>query len=149
MRKLTFDRWCVGSFASAAPILLLGLVLLGVLSCKPKAKDDFIRLTNTGKNYYDRGEAEKALAALEGALALNPSHPDAHLNLASAYLLANQPDKALAHTQEVLNQDPNSAAALYLSGCACLRLGRFEPALKFLQAAKEIDRTINAVTFQL
>src|SRR5947209_4531203 len=103
-------------------VLLLCLVLLGLVSCKPKAQDDFIRLTNTGKNYFDRGEAEKAVGVLEKALALNPSHPDAHLNLANAYLLANQPDKALAQAQEVLKQDPNNAAAQYVAGCACLRL---------------------------
>ena len=50
--------------------LLLCLVLLGLVSCKPKAQDDFIRLTNTGKNYFDRGEAEKAVGVLEKALAL-------------------------------------------------------------------------------
>ena len=108
-----------------------------------------MRLTNTGKNYYDRGEAQKAVAVLEQALALNPSHGDAHLNLASAYLLANQPDKALAQAQETLKQDPNSAAALYLAGCASLRLGQSESAVKYLQGAKDIDRTVNAVTFQL
>ncbi len=130
-------------------ILLSTLALLAVLSCKPTAKDEFARLSNTGRNYYDQGQADKAAAALESALALNPSHPDAHLNLAAAYLLANLPDKALFHAEEVLKQDPNSAAALYLAGCASLRLGKAEPALKHLQAAKDIDRTINAVTFQL
>jgi len=65
---------------SAIPFLLLTLVFLSVPACKPKSSDEFIRLTNTGKNYYDRGEAAKAVAALEAALALNPAHPDAHLN---------------------------------------------------------------------
>ncbi len=133
----------------ATPLLLLCLALLPVLSCKPKAKDDFIRLTNTGKNYYDRGEAARAVETLEGALAQNPSHSDGHLNLAAACLLANQPDKALPHAEEVLKQDHNSAAALYLAGCASLRLGKAAPALQYLQQAKDIDRTINAVTFQL
>src|SRR5260221_6071796 len=130
-------------------ILIFSLVLLAMPSCKPKAKDELHRLSNTGKNYYDQGQAEKAIAALEAALALNPSHLDAHLNLAAAYLLANAPDKALSHADEVAKQDPNSAAALYLAGCASLRLGKAEPAVKYLQAAKDIDRTINAVTFQL
>jgi len=134
---------------SAIPCLLLTLALLSLPACKPKSSDEFVRLTNTGKNYYDRGEAAKAIAALEAALALDPAHPDAHLNLASAYLLANQPEKALAHAQEALKLNPNSAPALYVAGCACLRMGQAEPALKYLQGAKDIDRTINAVTFQL
>src|SRR5204863_2337539 len=91
---------------SAIPCLLLTLVLLSVPACKPKSSDEFIRLTNTGKNYYDRGEAAKAVTALEAALALNPAHPDAHLNLASAYLLANQPDKALPHADQALKLNP-------------------------------------------
>src|SRR5437016_4744185 len=106
--------------------LLLALVFLValVLGCKPKPTDEFARLTNTGKNYYDRGEADKAVAALEQALALNPSHPDAHLNLACACLLANQTEKALLHAEEALKQDANSAPALYIAGCASLRLGK-------------------------
>src|SRR5438045_2659787 len=115
--------------------LFLALVFLVALGCKPKPTDEFARLTNTGKNYYDRGEADKAVAALEQALALNPSHPDAHLNLACACLLANQTEKALLHAEEVLKQDPNSAPALYIAGCASLRLGKAQEALKYLQAA--------------
>lgn len=132
-----------------ARCLLFTLALLPLCSCKPKATDEFARLTNTGKNYYDRGEAAKATSALEQALALDPSHPDAHLNLACAYLQANLPEKALPHAEEVLKTDASSAPALYLAGCACLRLGKPQEALKYLQAAKDIDRTINPVTFQL
>src|SRR5712692_6219930 len=131
----------------ATAVLLLAVPFLALVSCKPKSSDEFRRLTNVGKNYYDRGQGEKAVTALQQALALAPSLPDAHLNLANALLLANQPDSALLQAQVVLDQ--NSAAAHYLKGCALLRLGKFEPAAKELQAAKDIDRTINAVTFQL
>src|SRR5207302_11075856 len=94
--RTTTLSW-VGHAASMLRILLLSLVLFPLVSCKPKPKDEFIQLTNTGKNYYDKGQPDKAVAALEQALALQPSHPDAHLNLACAYLLANQPEKALPH----------------------------------------------------
>src|SRR5204863_4165777 len=117
------DRTSARITVRLVPSFLLVSLLLLLASCKQAAKDEFTRLTNTGKNYYDRGEAQKAVAVLEQALTLNPSHPDAHLNLASAYLLSNQPEKALAQAQETLKQDPNSAAALYLAGCASLRLG--------------------------
>jgi len=148
MKMLRTNLSCLPAFSPIA-FLMVSLAVLPLLSCRPKPKDEFVVLTNTGKNYYDRGEADKAVGAFEKALALNPAQADAHLNLANAYLLANQPEKALSHAQEVLKQDPNSAAALYVAGCACLRLGQFESALKYLQAAKDIDRTINAVTFQL
>src|SRR6266852_1340902 len=133
----------------ATAVLLLAVPFLALVSCKPKSSDEFRRLTNVGKNYYDRDQGEKAATALQQALALAPSLPDAHLNLANALLLANQPDNALQQAQEVLDLDQNSAAAHYLKGCALLRLGNFEAAVKDLQAAKDIDRTINAVTFQL
>src|SRR5260370_21413184 len=133
----------------ATAVLLLAVPFLALVSCKPKSSDEVRRLTNVGKNYYDRGQGEKAVTALQQALALAPSLPDARLNLANALLLANQPDNALQQAQEVLDLDQNSAAAHYLKGCALLRLGTFEPAVKEMQAAKHIDRTINAVTFQL
>src|SRR5207237_601787 len=92
MKKLGTRLSRLSRFFSPGVILLLSVAILPLLSCKPKAKDDFVRLTNTGKNYYDRGEADKAITALEVALALKPAQPDAHLNLANAYLLANQPE---------------------------------------------------------
>jgi len=130
-------------------MLLLATAPFFLLSCKRKSGDDFVRLTNVGKNYYDKGEAEKAVAAFQKALALNPTHPDAHLNLANACLLANQPENALQHAQEVLKLERDSGAAHYVRGCAYLRLGQLTNAVQSLQEAKKIDRTINAVSFQL
>jgi Flp pilus assembly protein TadD len=121
------------------------------VSCQPKTQpqDEFVRLTNQGKNAYDRGDAVQALPAFEQALRLNPTQPDAQLNLAVAALAANQPEKTLQHAQEVLNLDRNSGAAYFVIGCADLRLGRPKEAVQALQQAKELDRTINAVSFQL
>src|SRR6266699_2918884 len=131
-----FDPW-IKRTRKGFGILWCAVFSLFLFSCKQKGQEEFVQITNTGKNYYDRGEAEKSVAALEKALALSPAHPDAHLNLANAYLLASQPAKALGHAQEVLKQDHNSAAALHLAGCASMRLGQFEEALKYLQAAKD------------
>jgi Flp pilus assembly protein TadD len=136
----------------ALPWVLVIALAFTVAGCRrkiPKAGDEFTRLTNTGKNYYDQGQADKAIAALESALKLRPEHPDAHLNLANAYLRANQPQKALEHAQAVLKADRTSGAAHYIKGCALLRLGQPKEALQSLQQAKTIDRTVNAVSFQL
>jgi tetratricopeptide (TPR) repeat protein len=133
-------------------LVILVLLLSGALFWTrqgPKSANQFIRLTNTGKNYYDQGQADKAVAAFEQALKLNPTHPDALLNLANACLLANRAEDALKFSQEILNLDHNSAAGHYLMGCAYLRLGKFTEAVQALQQAKDIDRTINAVSFQL
>ena len=127
----------------------VGVVVLLCLGCNRASEDEFTRLTNTGKNYYDRGETAKALSAFQSAVKLNPAHQDAHLNLANAYLLANQPTQALAHAHEALKLDQNMAAAYYVAGCAHLRLNQFESALKELQRAKDADPSVASVNFQL
>lgn len=132
--------------------LLLVAVALTVASCGKKAvktEDEFTRLSNVGKNYYEKGDPAKAIEPLEKAVAANPTHPDAHLNLANAYLRADQPEKAVQQAEEVLKLDHNSAGAYYISGCAQLRRGQAKEAVQSLQQAKDIDRTVNAVSFQL
>src|SRR5687767_8786221 len=103
--------------------LTIGLLLIAaaLVACKRKAseaQDEFTKQTNLGKNYYDRGQVDKAVPALERAVQLRPEHPDAHLNMANAYLRANQPAKALHHAEEVLKRDPSSGPAHYIAGCA-------------------------------
>ncbi|HKS36912.1 MAG TPA: FG-GAP-like repeat-containing protein [Verrucomicrobiae bacterium] len=111
--------------------------------------DEFARVMSVGKNYYDKGEAAKAVEAFQKAVELQPTHPDALLNLANACLFAGRSDDALKYAQEVLNLDHNSAAAYYVAGCARVRLRKFEDAIKSLQPAKDLDRKVNAVSFQL
>ncbi len=136
----------------ALPWLLVLVLAFTAGGCRrkiPKAGDEFTRLTNTGKNYYDQGQADKAATAFESALKLRPGNLDAHLNLANAYLRANQPQKALDQAQEAIKVDRNSGAAHFISGCALLRLGKPKEALQSLQQSKTIDRAVNAVSFQL
>ncbi|PYL01180.1 MAG: hypothetical protein DME19_02515, partial [Verrucomicrobia bacterium] len=111
--------------------------------------DAFARLMNTGKGYYEQGEAARAVDAFQKAAALQPTHPDALLNLANACLLAGQSEQAIQCAQQVSNMDPQSAAAYYIAGCANLRLRKFEEAIKSLQQAKAIDLKVNAVSLQL
>ncbi len=132
-------------FSAAA----LFLALLFLAGCKPKQQDDFARLTNTGRNYYDKGEAEKAIPVFQEALASRPSSVDAHLNVAVAALSAGKPALTLQHARKALEFDADSAAAHYLMGCAYLRMGQAQTAVQELQESKRIDRTVNAVTFQL
>jgi Flp pilus assembly protein TadD len=137
-----------------AGALLVIAGLLPACSKKTSSSDEFIRQMNVGKNYLDRGEAQKAMAAFDIAVKLSPTHPDGQLNLANACLLASDRDaalveRALTHAREALALEPNSPAAHYVAGCAQLRLRRFEDALKDLQIARDIDPTVGAVTFQL
>ena len=116
---------------------------------KQSVDDEFTNFMNEGKNYYDKGEVAKAIDAYRKAVTASPTHPDAHLNLANAFLLAGESTNALKHAQEVLNLDANSAAAYYVKGCAHLRLSQFDEALKALQQSLALDQTVPAVHFQV
>jgi len=138
-------RWCQWLATGLAVLPLLFLVACGKSKSGP---DDFVRWMNTGKNQYDQGRTN-AVSAFEKAVALQPANPDAHLNLANAFLLANQPDPALQEAREVLSLDPSSAAARFVAGCASLRQSKFAEAIKYLQECRDIDVQVNAVSFQL
>src|SRR5437660_4342892 len=136
-------------FFLLAAVVLAALFFVFWFWKQSLAGNEFARLMNTGKGYYEQGQAVKAIEAFQKAVALQPTHPDALLNLANACLLADRSDDAIKFAQQVLGMDSSSAAAGYIAGCANLRLGRFEEAIKLLQQAKDIDKTVNAVSLQL
>ena len=113
------------------------------------AGDEFLRLSNVGKAQLDRAEALPALASFERALALQPNHPDAKLNLANACLLADQNERALQLATAVLASERASAAAFYVAGLAELRQRHFTNAVQFLQQARDLDPRVNAVSLHL
>src|SRR6266850_4975853 len=93
---------------------LLALAFTALLGCSGKKEEEFTKQTNLGKNYYDQGQFDKAIGAFEKAVQLRLEHPDAHLNLANAYLRANQPQKALQHAEVTLELDRSSGPGHYL-----------------------------------
>ncbi|MCC6234485.1 MAG: VCBS repeat-containing protein [Verrucomicrobiales bacterium] len=113
------------------------------------AEDEFQKLSVQGRSLYDSGEATRAVPVLERALALQPAHPDARLNLANALLRANNPTGAVMQAQELVRMNQNLAPAHFLLGAASLRLGQAEAAATALQVAKDADRTVNAVSYLL
>src|SRR5438045_7583752 len=117
-----------------APLLYSALLLTGCTrrNASP-GEDDFVRLMNIGQALYDKGDATKAVETFEKAVALAPTHPDARLNLANAYLLAGQASDAIREAQEILKLEPNSAAAYYFQGCDYMRRGHFDEAIKSFQ----------------
>jgi len=102
-----------------------------------------------GKAQLDRGEGAPALATFEKALALQPDHPDAKLNLANACLLMDQPERARQLATAVLEAERSSAPAFYVAGVASLHLRDYTNAIQFLQQARDIDIRVNAVSLQL
>ena len=112
-------------------------------------EESFAEEMYRGKNFLNSGEAAKAAEFFGRAVEIYPTSTDALLNLANAYLRADQPGEVSAPAEEALKLDSDSPAAFYLIGCALLRLGQFESAVKSLQQAYDRDQTIAAVAFQL
>ena len=142
----------------AGPALVAGIVLLIALIAagawwrhRPSADEEerFGALLASGRTHFDQDDPDRAIAAFQQARAMNPNNPDVHLNLANAFLRANQPVPAASHAAEAVHLEPGGAAGHYLLGCALLRQGQWTNALQSLQQAKDIDRTINAVSYQM
>ncbi len=130
--------------------MLVSLLLGGCQKSEPAAEaDQFTRLSNLGKSQLENGDGNKAIDLFKQALVLNPTLPEAQLNLANAFLLANQPDLAIQQARQVLQVDNNSAATFYIMGCAHLRKGNAEEALKALQQSHKIDPVVTALNFQM
>ncbi len=111
----------------------------------------FVEAMNSGKNYFDQGKAGagKAIEQFRQAVALNGGDEAAALNLANAYLLNNQAAEAAEAAASALAINRQSPAGYYLLGCSLLRSSRFEDGLKAFQTAKELDHTINEVSYQM
>ena len=107
------------------------LLVTGPLGCKKQtesggAQGEFVRLMNTGKNYLDQGQAQKALESYQRAVKLAPADPDVHLNLANAYLLANNPEQAIRDGRVVTGQTWQSHPEFYREVFNCLGAVREE-----------------------
>ena len=111
--------------------------------------DEFSRLMNSGKTYYEQGDAIKALGAFQAAATLQPTATDAYLNLANAALLAGQPLEALTAAALFIERDSNAAAAHYVAGCAHLRLNHLLEAVQSFQLSKDLNSDVAATCFQL
>jgi tetratricopeptide (TPR) repeat protein len=131
-----------------AGLLLAGAILFFLQRPKPPA-DEFERLMTRGAGFLERGEATNAMAAYSQAVALAPESVDARLNLANAFLLADDSAKAIEQCQEVLNLDSQSGAAYYLMGLAHLRGSQAEQAVQAFQQSQRIDPAVTALNFQL
>jgi len=96
-------------------------------------------LFNLGVTHYHLKEYDDAINAWKESIALQPSSPDAHTNLASAYIISSvpRPDLALQHlhiASSLAPEDPEIAFNLAAVLEAC---GRLEDALTYYKRSKD------------
>jgi len=96
-------------------------------------------LFNLGVTHYHLKEYDDAISAWKESIALQPSSPDAHTNLASAYIISPipRPDLALQHlhiASSLAPEDPEIAFNLAAVLEAC---GRLEDALTYYKRSKK------------
>src|ERR1051326_5313496 len=127
-------------------LLLAGIVIFVNFH---RASDPFDRLMARGASYLEKGDAANAVAPYTPAVALAPESLNARLDLANAYLLAEDNEKVIEQCQQALKLDHDSAAAYYLLGLAYLHKNQPEPAVQAFQQSQKIDPAVTALNFQL
>lgn len=111
--------------------------------------------SRTADDWYDQGVDLEAVApdqakdAYRKALALDPDHPDAHLNLGRLLHEEGALDEAERHYRSAASADPASARALYNLGVALEdREGR-AGAVEAYEAALRLDPELAVAHFNL
>ncbi|PCH44791.1 TPR-like protein [Wolfiporia cocos MD-104 SS10] len=101
-------------------------------------------LFNLGVTHYHLKEYDEAIAAWKESIALQPSSPDAHTNLASAYIISpvSRPDLALHHLHVATTLSPEDPEIAFNYAAVLEACGRLEEALEQYKRSKEfgVDR---------
>lgn len=104
--------------------LLLGLGQLVVRS------RGYVVLAARGSDLMQQGKTDEAIAVLERASKIHPELADAHLDLAHAYYLKGNYQKAAEELRRTLSLDPHNQVALYFLGHTQLNNNELDEAQK-------------------
>jgi len=101
-------------------------------------------LFNLGVTHYHLKEFDEAIHSWTSAIELQPSSPDTHTNLASAYLNHPQsrPDLALQHLQTAAKLAPEDPEIAFNLASVLEAFGRLPEALEYYKRSKRygVDR---------
>jgi len=89
-------------------------------------------LFNLGVTHYHLKEYDEAINAWKESIALQPSSPDAHTNLASAYIISpvSRPDLALHHLEIASSLSPEDPEIAFNHAAVLEAIGRLDEALE-------------------
>ncbi|TFK25593.1 TPR-like protein [Coprinopsis marcescibilis] len=96
-------------------------------------------LFNLGVTHYHLKEYDQAISAWKESISLQPSSPDAHINLASAYIISPvpRPDLALHHLELASSLSPEDPEIAFNHAAVLEAAGKLEEALEKYQVAKK------------
>jgi len=96
-------------------------------------------LFNLGVTHYHLKEYDDAISAWKESIALQPSSPDAHTNLASAYIVSPipRPDLAVHHLQIASSLSPEDPEIAFNLAVVLEATGRLDDALTQYKRSKE------------
>ncbi|KAI0765410.1 hypothetical protein C8Q74DRAFT_1220165 [Fomes fomentarius] len=95
-------------------------------------------LFNLGVTHYHLKEFDDAIAAWKESIALQPSSPDAHTNLASAYIVSpiSRPDLALHHLRFASSLAPEDGEIAFNLAAVLEACGMLEESLEQYKKSK-------------
>ena len=97
--------------------------------------DNVVGQSQLGRALYDLGETDAAREHLERAVALQPTHTPALLNLGVLNAKAGRFDDAMESYRRILENKPDHHGALSNMGSVLIKLDRPEEAVEHLEAA--------------
>ena len=102
-----------------------------------------------GVGYYQLGKNEEAVTALEKAIRLNPSLPEAHAYLAGAYFKLGKYEELIEPIQKMMQSYPDFVEGQRVLGCVYIELGDFAKAIECLNKADALTPNNAAILNKL
>lgn len=113
----------------------LWFVTLGLSLADASVSSDSLSLKVKADQLLKRGRIDQVIPMYESVLQRDRTFANAYYNLATAYFLQGNLEKAVSNLEAFVRLEPEDAEALYNLGCLKLRLGAFDEAGKcFLRA---------------
>lgn len=96
-----------------------------------------------------RNELDKAVRAFERARAIRPEHPQTKVRLARVYLDLGRPADAQALLEQVADEEPVRAAALFTLGQVLVATRRYQEAIEVLNQALALSPQATRIHYLL